>query len=234
MAKVMFNAKKLPKRLQVEAINIACHISNRVFLRKGTNQTPYELWKGKKPDLSFFHVYGCKCYVLNDREKLGKFDARSDKEVYLGYSSNSRAFKIYNMRTERIIQSFNVVFIDVEDFLEYSQEGEIGEISAPTIGHHLADEVVSGSSLHNNGIELTVDLTKEIAQRNISRRKDPNESQRTPNKLLRMIAGWMSCMKSLSNLKGMMCGLLCQCQKESTSSEPNGFSRTKPMNLVML
>ncbi|XP_031261281.1 uncharacterized protein LOC116119476 [Pistacia vera] len=116
MARIMLNDKKLPTRLWTEAINTACHISNRVFLRKGTSQTPYELWKGKKPNLSYFHVFGCKCYVLNDRDHLGKFDAKSDEGVFLGYSLNSRAYRIFNMRIERIIESFNVVFSDSEDY----------------------------------------------------------------------------------------------------------------------
>ena len=81
MARVMLNSKKLSKRLWAEAINIACYIINRVFLRSGTSKTPYEIWKCKNPNVSYFHVFGCVCYILRDRENIGKFDTKSDVGV---------------------------------------------------------------------------------------------------------------------------------------------------------
>ena len=89
MARVMINSKKLSTRLWAEAINTACYTINRVYLRPGTHKTTYELWKGKKPNLSYFLVFGCTCYILNDREHLGKFQAKSDKGIFLGYFLNS-------------------------------------------------------------------------------------------------------------------------------------------------
>ena len=58
MAHVMLNTKTLSKRLWAEAINIACHTMNRVYFRSGTKKIPYELWKGKKPNISYFHIFG--------------------------------------------------------------------------------------------------------------------------------------------------------------------------------
>ncbi|XP_062118940.1 uncharacterized protein LOC133832644 [Humulus lupulus] len=86
MARVMMHAKNISKRFWAEAINTACYICNRVHLRTGTTQTAYELWKGRTPNVSHMHIFGCVCYVLNDREHLGKFDPRSDEGVFLGYS----------------------------------------------------------------------------------------------------------------------------------------------------
>ena len=85
MARVMLNSKKLSTRLWAEVVSTSCYTINRVFLRQGTNKTSYEIWKGKKPNLSHFHVFGCTCYILNNREQLGKFQAKSDKGVFLGY-----------------------------------------------------------------------------------------------------------------------------------------------------
>ncbi|XP_020415606.1 uncharacterized protein LOC109948093 [Prunus persica] len=56
MARVMLNSKNLAKHFWVEAVSTACYISNRVFLRSGTKQTPYEIWKGKKPNVSYFRT----------------------------------------------------------------------------------------------------------------------------------------------------------------------------------
>ncbi|KAK0584445.1 hypothetical protein LWI29_013360 [Acer saccharum] len=61
MARVMLNSKKVPRNLWAEAVNTACYVSNRVFKRPGTKQTSYELWKGKKPNVSYFHTFGSKC-----------------------------------------------------------------------------------------------------------------------------------------------------------------------------
>ena len=65
MARVILNSKKLSSRLWVEAVNTACYTINRVFLRSGTNKISYEIWRGKIPNLSHFHVFGCTCYILN-------------------------------------------------------------------------------------------------------------------------------------------------------------------------
>ena len=70
-----------------------------IFPTPGTLMTPYEIWKGKKPNVRYFHIFGSMCYILNDHEHLGKFDSKSDQGVFLGYSNNSRAYRVYNMRT---------------------------------------------------------------------------------------------------------------------------------------
>ena len=57
MARVMLNSKKLTKKLWAEVINTACYTINCVFLRPGTNKTPYEIWKGRKPNVNYFHVF---------------------------------------------------------------------------------------------------------------------------------------------------------------------------------
>ena len=57
-------------------------------MRPCTNKTPYEIWKGKKPNLNYFHVFGCTFYILNDREQLGKFQAKSDQGVFHSYSND--------------------------------------------------------------------------------------------------------------------------------------------------
>ena len=58
-------------------MNIACHVHNRVKLRAGTTTTLYELWKGRKPTMKYFHVFGSKCYILEDRDYRRKMDLKS-------------------------------------------------------------------------------------------------------------------------------------------------------------
>jgi hypothetical protein len=79
-----------------------------------TNKTPYEIWRGKKPTVKFFKISGSKCYILRDRENLGKFDTKSDEGIFLGYSTNSRAYRVFKKRTETMMESINVVVDDDE------------------------------------------------------------------------------------------------------------------------
>ena len=109
---MMLNSKKLSKRLWAEALNIAYYTINRVYLRPSTKKTRCELWKDKKPDLDYFHIFGSMCFILNDCEYLGKFDSESDGAVFLSYSNNNRVFCVYDIRTQSIIEFVNVV-IDV-------------------------------------------------------------------------------------------------------------------------
>ena len=70
----MLNNKKLTKRLWAKAIDTACYTINCVYLRPSMTKTPYEIWKDKKPNLSYFHIFGSVSYILNVCEHLGKFD----------------------------------------------------------------------------------------------------------------------------------------------------------------
>ena len=87
-------------------------------------KTSYEIRKEKKPKVKYFHVFGSKCFILNDRENLGKFDAKSDEGIFLGYSVNSRAYRVYNKRTKTVMESINVV---IDDTIPKKSVGEDGE-----------------------------------------------------------------------------------------------------------
>ena len=83
------------------------HTLNRVYLKKDSNQTPYELWYSYKHNVSYLKVFGSKCYVLKESRK-GKFDVKDDKGILLGYSSKSKAYKCLNLSTHKIIESAHV------------------------------------------------------------------------------------------------------------------------------
>ncbi|CAL8134942.1 unnamed protein product [Prunus armeniaca] len=94
MACVLLKSAKLADHFWAEAISSACYTSNRVFFRPHTKSTPYEIWKGKKPNVKHLRTFGSKCYIYKDMDYLGKFDARSDVGIFLSYSMNSRAYKV--------------------------------------------------------------------------------------------------------------------------------------------
>ena len=109
---MMLISNNVPRNLCAEAVNTACYIGNRVFLRPRTINTSYELLKGRKPKVSYFHSFGSKCYILNDRDQLGKFDAKSDEGIFLGYALNSIAYRVFNLKTRTVMELSNVVIDD--------------------------------------------------------------------------------------------------------------------------
>ncbi|KAH9767789.1 hypothetical protein KPL71_011399 [Citrus sinensis] len=110
MARTTLNENSLPKYFWAEAVNTACYVLNRVLIRPNLNKTPYELWKDRKPNIGYFKVFGCKCFVLNTKDNLGKFDPKSDVGIFLGYSNSSKAYRVYNKRTLVVEESMHVTF----------------------------------------------------------------------------------------------------------------------------
>jgi predicted nucleotidyltransferase len=82
-----------------------------VLAAKSTKKTPIKSSK-KKPTVKYFHIFGSKCYILADREYRRKMDPKSDEGIFLGYSTNSRAFRVFNKKTQVVMESINVVIDD--------------------------------------------------------------------------------------------------------------------------
>ncbi|GKB49840.1 retrovirus-related pol polyprotein from transposon TNT 1-94 [Tanacetum coccineum] len=109
-ARTMLIFSKALLFLWAEAINTACYTQNRSFIRLRYNKTPYELMQDKKSDLSFFHVFGSLCYPTNDNQDLGKFNAKANIGIFVGYAPAKKAFRIYNRRTLIILETIHVTF----------------------------------------------------------------------------------------------------------------------------
>nr|GEW97535.1 hypothetical protein [Tanacetum cinerariifolium] len=108
--RTMLTFANLPSFLWAEAIATACFTQNRSIIHKHFDKTPYELINKRKPDIKFFRVFGCRCYLLSDYEDVGKLKAKGDVGVFVGYSKESAAFRIYNKRTHKIHERVNVNF----------------------------------------------------------------------------------------------------------------------------
>ena len=83
-----------------------------MYFRPESKKTAYELWRGKKPVVKYFRIYGSDCYILRDRDNLEKFDAKSDKGYFLDYSTTSKAYRVYNLRSKTVMESSNMVIND--------------------------------------------------------------------------------------------------------------------------
>ena len=100
----------LPLPFWAEAVNTACYTQNRSIIHHQFGKTPYELINDRKPDISFLHVFEALCYPKNDREEIGKLGAKGDIDFFIGYFANSRAYRVYNRRIKKVIETMNVTF----------------------------------------------------------------------------------------------------------------------------
>ncbi|GJR16969.1 retrovirus-related pol polyprotein from transposon TNT 1-94 [Tanacetum coccineum] len=109
-ARTMMIFSKAPMFLWAEAVATACYTQNRSIIHTRHNKTPYELVHDKKPDLTFFRVFGALCYPVNDSENLGKFQAKADIGIFVGYAPSRKGYRIYNKRTRRLMETIHVTF----------------------------------------------------------------------------------------------------------------------------
>ncbi|GJU12010.1 putative ribonuclease H-like domain-containing protein [Tanacetum coccineum] len=110
-ARSMLADSKLPTTFWAEAVNTDCYVQNRVLVIKPHNKTPYELFLGRKPALSFMRPFRCPVTILNTLDHLGKFDRKADEGFFVGYSVNSKAFRVFNSRTRIVDENLHITFL---------------------------------------------------------------------------------------------------------------------------
>jgi hypothetical protein len=96
MARSILHEYNVSQSFWDEAISTACYYINRLYCHPWLEKTPYELLHERKPNISYFRVFGCKCYILKKGTRLGKFDKRCDEGFLLGYSTTSKAYRVWN------------------------------------------------------------------------------------------------------------------------------------------
>jgi hypothetical protein len=110
MARTMLDEYKTPDRFWTEAINTACYSINRLYLHRILKKTSYELLTGKKPNVSYFRVFGSICFILMKRGRKSKFAPKVVEGFLLGYDSNTRAYRVFNKSTKLVDVSCDIVF----------------------------------------------------------------------------------------------------------------------------
>jgi len=115
LARTMLSEYSLPKYFWVDVVSTSCYVMNIMLIRPILKKTPYELFNGRKSNISHLKVFGCSCFVLNNgKENLGKFDEKADNGIFIDYSSNSHAYRVYNKRLMIVEEFVHVVFDEVD------------------------------------------------------------------------------------------------------------------------
>ena len=128
-------------------MNTSRYIGNRIFFQARIKKTAYEIWNGKKPRVKYFRVFGSKCYILNDWENLGKFDAKSDEGIFLVYSTTSWAYRVFNKRIKTVMESINVEIDDAITKVKMVNDREGPSTKEPTAEVEALDIEVEGPTL---------------------------------------------------------------------------------------
>nr|GEX41464.1 retrovirus-related Pol polyprotein from transposon TNT 1-94 [Tanacetum cinerariifolium] len=110
MSRTMLNEQSISQKFWCNAVDTSTYILKRILIRPILEKTPYKIFRGRKLSLEYFKVFGSKCFILNTKDYLTKFDPKSYDGVFLGYSQNSKAYVVLNKHTMKFEESLNVTF----------------------------------------------------------------------------------------------------------------------------
>nr|GEZ76222.1 hypothetical protein [Tanacetum cinerariifolium] len=109
-ARTMLSAAKVPLFFWAEAIATACFTQNRSLVIPHHEKTPYHIINDRKPSVKFFYIFGSVCYIVRDGENLDKMKEKGDECIFVGYSTQLRAYRVFNKKTRVIMESIHVNF----------------------------------------------------------------------------------------------------------------------------
>jgi hypothetical protein len=134
MARTMLDEYKTPDRFWAEAINTSCYSINRLHLHRILKKTSYELLTGKKSNVSYFRVFGSKCFIFIKRGRKSKFAPKAVEGFLLGYVSNTRAYRVFNKST-RLVEVSCYIMFDVTNGSQVEQVDldELDDEEAPRV-----------------------------------------------------------------------------------------------------
>ncbi|KAI3665587.1 hypothetical protein L6452_44214 [Arctium lappa] len=155
-ARTMLSQSDLPLFLWAEAVSTACHTQNRSMIHLRFHKTPYELINNRTPTIKYFHIFGCKCFVLNDRDSLNKFSAKADEGIFIGYYSTSAAYRVYIKKSKTVVESVNVTF---DEEMASDQINSEPVITGVLASGQISPEPVSTATNSDNASTSTSHLT---------------------------------------------------------------------------
>ncbi|GJS86318.1 retrovirus-related pol polyprotein from transposon TNT 1-94 [Tanacetum coccineum] len=156
MSRTMLNEQSLPQKFWCNTVDTSTYILNRILIRAILGKTPYELLRGRKPTIDYFRVFGSKCFILNIKDYLSKFDPKSYEGFFLGYSKNSKAYIILNKHTRKVKESLNVTFD------ETSPPSKTSPLVDDDLDEEEAIKVTERKNLENDIMDETLEVDEII------------------------------------------------------------------------
>ncbi|GJZ60734.1 retrovirus-related pol polyprotein from transposon TNT 1-94 [Tanacetum coccineum] len=119
-ARTMLSASKLPLFFWAEAIATACYTQNRSIIIPTHEKMAYHIINDRKPSIKHLHIFGCTCYLTRDGENLDKMKEKGDPCILVGYSTQSKGYRVYNKRTRLIVESIHLRFDEIKEMSKTS------------------------------------------------------------------------------------------------------------------
>ncbi|GJY11101.1 ribonuclease H-like domain-containing protein [Tanacetum coccineum] len=148
---------KLPTTFWAEAVNTACYVQNRVLVIKPHNKTLYELFLGRKPTLNFIRPFGCPVTILNTLDHLVKFDGKSNDGFFVGYSINSKAFRLFNTRIRFVEENLHIKFLENKPNVTGTRPNWMFNIDTLTMSMNYQPVFAGNQTNCNAGIKANID-----------------------------------------------------------------------------
>lgn len=200
-ARCLLYDAKLDKRFWAEAANTAVYLKNRSIV-SGAEKTPFELWYGKKPDLSHIRLFGSKVMMHVPKEKRFKWDKKAMQHILVGYGEDIKGYRLYNPHKKTIVTSRDVVVMEGETMdgnsdeslaiwipdeasssvMEKASNTSVGELS-PVHMEGEDNEISSDSSVYRTLIEpQTTEDPKQVIQHTLGQDAQSKRQRKKPER----------------------------------------------------
>ncbi|GJT36502.1 ribonuclease H-like domain-containing protein [Tanacetum coccineum] len=207
----------LPTTFWAEAVNTACYVQNMVLVTKLHNKTPYELLLGRPPSISFMRPFGCPVTILNTLDPLSKFDGNADEGFLVGYSINSKAFRVFNTRTRKVEENLHINILENKPNVAGSGPEWIFDIDSLTKSMNY-EPVTAGNQTNGNADNKDADEVPGKGDDDLSERNGQEKEEGASNK---------EDDQHVQDFRAELDNLLVQ-QKEGYANNTNRVSTVNP------
>ncbi|GJX27330.1 retrovirus-related pol polyprotein from transposon TNT 1-94 [Tanacetum coccineum] len=153
-ARTMLSASKLPLSFWAEAVATACYTQNRSIIISTHGKMAYHLINDRKPSIKHLHIFGCTCYITRDGENLDKMKEKGDPCVMVGYSTQSKGYRVYNKRTRLIVESIHIKFDEIKEMMSDHNSSDLApqrqEMSVENVSSGLVPQGQKASDYDNS------------------------------------------------------------------------------------
>ncbi|GJZ14747.1 retrovirus-related pol polyprotein from transposon TNT 1-94 [Tanacetum coccineum] len=153
-ARTMLSASKLPLSFWAEAVATACYTQNRSIIISTHEKTAYHIINDRKPSIKHLHIFGCTCYITRDGENLDKMKEKGDPCVMVGYSTQSKGYRVYNKRTRLIVESIHIKFDEIKEMMSDHNSSDLApqrqEMSVENVASGLVPQGQKASDYDNS------------------------------------------------------------------------------------
>nr|GEU90000.1 hypothetical protein [Tanacetum cinerariifolium] len=166
-ARTMLSAAKVPLFFWAEAIATSCFTQNRSLIIPRHEKTLYHIIDDRKPSIRFFHIFGTLCYIVRDGENLDKMKEKGDACIFVGYSTQSRAYRVFNKRTRVIVETIHVNFYELPYMASDHVTGTVTTSNElDLLFSPMFDELLNGSTqvVSKSSAETTTDAPNQCQQ----------------------------------------------------------------------